>query len=196
MKKKKGTVKKAKGTSSKRHLPFAATGGTIPLYFYSKYGYHLHMKKSGNIPKLSDELIRENLRAVGSQLKEIRKILRLNQKEMAEKLHVSNTYVSDIETGKVNPSHTFFFKLSFVSNVSLDYLYHGLGEMFLKTEVARDPVKDRSENDIKSIDDLVWFMENSPLVYHQVIAFAASFRYDKEESIMKDLAKNRKDRDG
>ncbi len=154
------------------------------------------MKKSASIPKLSDELIRENLKAVGSRFKEIRKILRLSQKEIAEKLHVCNTYISDIESGKVNPSHTFFFKLSFVFNVSLDYLYHGLGEMFLKTQLPRDPGKDRSENNIKSIDDLVWFMENSPLFFHQVMGFAGSFRYDKEESIKKDLAKNRKDRDG
>jgi transcriptional regulator with XRE-family HTH domain len=154
------------------------------------------MKKSDSMPRLSDELIRENLRAVGSRLKEIRKILRLNQKEMADKLHTTNTYLSDIETGKVNPSHTFFFKLSFVFNVSLDYLYHGIGQMFLKTELDREPGKDRSESDIKKMDDLVWFMENSPLVFHQVMAFAGSFRYEYEESIMKDLAKNRKDRDG
>jgi transcriptional regulator with XRE-family HTH domain len=154
------------------------------------------MNKASSMTKLSDQIIRENLIAVGSRVKEIRKILTLNQKEMAEKLHASNTYISDIETGSVNPSHTFFFKLSFVFNVSLDYLYHGIGEMFLKTKVDSEPVKDRSENDIKTIDDLVWFMENSPLFLHQVMAFAGSFRYDHEESIMKDLEKNRKDRDG
>ncbi len=154
------------------------------------------MKKSANIPKLSDELIHENLRAIGSRLKEIRKILRLNQMEIADELHVSNTYISDIETGKVNPSHTFFFKLSFVFNVSLDYLYHGLGEMFLKTKLSRDPGKDMPKSDIKTIDDLVWFMENSPLCFHQFIASAARFRYDNDEIIMKDLEMNRKDRAG
>ena len=148
------------------------------------------------MPVLSDELVRKNLRAVGSRLKEIRKILRLNQKEMADKLHTTNTYLSDIETGKVNPSHTFFFKLSFVFNVSLDYLYHGIGEMFLRSKLDRAPGEDRSENDIKTMDDLIWFMENSPLVFHQVMAFAGNLRYERDESIMKDLAKNRKDRDG
>lgn len=83
--------------------------------------------------KKNEGIIRENIKEIGSRVKEVRKTIRLSQKQMADKLGIFNSYLSDIETGKGNPGHSFFFKISTIFKVNLNYLFLGKGEM-LKDE--------------------------------------------------------------
>ena len=64
------------------------------------------MNKSGRIDTEVDQLIRDNLKAIGARAKEIRRKLGLKQKTISEKLNVVNSYLSDIENGKGNPGQT------------------------------------------------------------------------------------------
>ena len=62
----------------------------------------------------------------------IRKNLNLSQKEMAEKLDVRQATISDIERGRTEMSNKIVSSLYRVYNVSLDWLYTGRGDMFIR----------------------------------------------------------------
>jgi transcriptional regulator with XRE-family HTH domain len=143
--------------------------------------------------KKNDDVIRENLKGIGTRIKEVRRTIRVTQKGMADKLGIFDSYLSDIETGKGNPGHAFFFKISSVFKVNLNYLLLGKGEMFSKPE--QTPEEETYIEDIKSIEDIVWYMKKSPLFFHQVIAFASKFHYEHEELIKKNIEKNRPKKD-
>ena len=132
-------------------------------------------------------MIRENLIAIGNRIKDIRKHLRITQKEMAAKLKMSACYLSEIEGGKGNPGHTFFYKLTTRYHVNLNYLFHGDGEMFTRKKFKKKIGKNENLGEIETIDELYWYLENSTLLRSQLIGFAAKFIYENEEIIRKNI---------
>jgi hypothetical protein len=40
---------------------------------------------------------------------------------------------------------------------------------------------------IETVEELVWYIENSPLFMHTIIGFATKFLYDNETIIKKDI---------
>lgn len=144
-----------------------------------------------NLDTNIDDLIRDNLKDIGARIKDIRKRLRILQLEMALTLNSANTYLSDIETGKGNPGHAFFFKLAKLYNVNLNYLFLGKGDMFLNNTTPND-TDDRYCPIITSLEDISWYMERSPLFRHQVLGFASRFRYENEKIIDQDMENFRK----
>jgi transcriptional regulator with XRE-family HTH domain len=144
---------------------------------------------------MTEELIQENRKDIGTRIKAIRKTLRLNQKEMAEKLNTLNTYISEIETGKGNPGHTFFFKFAYTFSVSLNFLFFGQGDMFLETDPKIEPGENKPPEKITSTADLVWYLENSPMFYHNIIGLATKFKYENEEIIKRDIEENQPSED-
>ena len=107
----------------------------------------------------------------------------------------SPCYLSEIENGKGNPGHAFFYKMSTQYNVNLDYLFHGTGEMFKRVKLKNNPKEDEYINEIETIDDVNWYLENSPLLRSQVIGFAAKFKCDNEAIIKKNIKRNREKKD-
>lgn len=154
----------------------------------------------GTTKKEEDTAVQKNLEEIGGRVKAIRKELRLKQTEMAEKLGTFYSYISAVEKGKANPGHGFFFKISTIYNVNLNYLFHGKGEMFLSDKT--DEPEKLSERAIKDYllilkqfdqmdpDFMLWIMEYSPLFYHNVIGFAFRFWYDNEKAISREVEKN------
>ncbi len=59
---------------------------------------------------------------MGTRIREARKRLHLTQDNLAEKLDVSLTYISEIERGLKMPSMQLFIKLVEILDVSADYL--------------------------------------------------------------------------
>ena len=143
---------------------------------------------------------RKNLIEIGQRVKKIRLQLGLSQKEMAGELQVPNSYLSDIECGKGNPGHLLFFKLTTRFDVSLDYLFHGSGETFLnsqtKKEAKEETAEDQYVDEIKTIEDLVWYLKNSSIFFHQIMALASRFQYENEETIKKNIEKLRSKKTG
>ncbi len=136
-------------------------------------------------------MIKENLKKIGNRIKEIRKNLRLTQKELASELKMSACYLSEIESGKGNPGHSFFYKISTRYNVNLNYLFHGESEMYTRIKYKKRPGEDGNLDELETIEDLFWYLDNSPLVKIQVIGFAAKFKYENEEIIKKNLERHR-----
>jgi transcriptional regulator with XRE-family HTH domain len=70
----------------------------------------------------------------GERLKDIRFVLRLSQKQMAEKLGIKSQSISKVESDSGNFSIDVYVKLVELFNVNLNWLLAGNGEMFISTE--------------------------------------------------------------
>jgi transcriptional regulator with XRE-family HTH domain len=56
----------------------------------------------------------------GTKIKELRKQKGINQKNLAKMAEISNSYLSDIEVGRTNPSLKTLFKIAKVLEVDLN----------------------------------------------------------------------------
>ena len=63
-----------------------------------------------------------NKLTMGDRIKEARKLQNLTQEQLAEKVNITLTYISEIERGLKTPSMQVFIKLVEVLDVSADYL--------------------------------------------------------------------------
>ena len=64
---------------------------------------------------------------MGKRIQERRKKMGVHQYELAEKVGITNTHLSAVEHGKVNPSLGTFLKICEELNVTPDELLLGLG---------------------------------------------------------------------
>ena len=62
------------------------------------------------------------IKDVGARIREARKLLKLSQAELAEKLQISPSHMSDIENGKKNIGLDIFMRLTEALQVSADWL--------------------------------------------------------------------------
>jgi transcriptional regulator with XRE-family HTH domain len=77
-----------------------------------------------------------DLKVVGERVAAVRAALNLRQNQFAQKLHVSQSFLSYIEKGQRKPS--FEFLISMLSNlqVNLHWFFTGQGEMFMVDDSA------------------------------------------------------------
>lgn len=68
---------------------------------------------------------------MNERLKELRKTLKLTQKEFGEKIGVTNFTISDIEKGKLSLTERNLNLICERFNVNKEWLKNGTGEMFL-----------------------------------------------------------------
>ena len=63
--------------------------------------------------------------AIGSRLREARNMVKLTQEQLAEKVGIGTTYISDIERGAKFPRLSLFIKIVDALGVSSDYILRG-----------------------------------------------------------------------
>lgn len=63
--------------------------------------------------------------AIGSRLREARNKVKLTQEQLAEKVGIGTTYISDIERGAKFPSLSLFIKIVDALGVSSDFILRG-----------------------------------------------------------------------
>ncbi len=148
------------------------------------------MKGKRNALKIDKNI----LITIGERILEIRRHLKINQKEFAASLDMSPSYLSSIESGNGNPGVGFFFRLSTVYNVSLDYLFHGIGSIFKNHERKKPGDEKEFIDNIDTFDDIQWLMENSPMFSSTIIGYCNKFLYENEEIIKRNIDKCRKKR--
>jgi transcriptional regulator with XRE-family HTH domain len=129
----------------------------------------------------------EKLTGFGQRIKNIRKALRLNQKDFASPLNISSSFLSEIENGKYKPGFDFFKNILDQFNVNLHYLLTGQGEMFNQFE--KKPVKEIKNpfTSIESGEELLWYIDRSLLFKHTVLGFATKFLYDNKPHIKSEI---------
>jgi transcriptional regulator with XRE-family HTH domain len=145
------------------------------------------MKNNQTKNTLVKQMTKENLTEIGKRIKAIRTALKIKQKDLAEALDIAGCYLSELESGKANPCHAFFYKLSTRFGVSLDYLFHGDGDMFRAAKTIKEKEKDLEDDKTMNTENLVRLIEISPLFKYQVLGFAAKFRYENDSIIKQDI---------
>lgn len=115
------------------------------------------------------------------RLKAIRKAITMNQRDLAKKLEISCTSISEMEKGKYKPNFDFMYKLVKEYRVNLNYLMFGEGEMFM----GEKPVSNNGGYAANS-EDVKWLFhhfERSPLVQYYLLSTYTTF-YHKEKEII------------
>lgn len=123
----------------------------------------------------------------GERIRKIRKAQRLSQKEFAEVMGYSASYISVIESGHKRPNVAFIEKLLLIYKINLNYLITGRGEKYLPDDEM--PVKERQEKAsiIKTIPDLMYYLKRSQLFEYAVMSFAIKYHQENAKIIEKTM---------
>jgi transcriptional regulator with XRE-family HTH domain len=98
---------------------------------------------------------------IGQRIREIRKKLKIQQKDMAAAMNIAASYLCDIENGKGNPGPEFFVRLATQFNINLNYLFIGAPDMFTDAEKKVQKQEVDLEDDVDTIEKVAWLMEHS-----------------------------------
>lgn len=141
---------------------------------------------------MKDDILKPGeLVGLGKRLIRVREHLGLKQKQLAEDLGLSSSYLSDIEKGKSNPGFNFLMRLYRKYKVSLDWLLIEEGDMFCGVglkEKGRLPefnFGDQTERVIEMLD----IMDKSPFFLSYMMSQYIKSFYEYENVINKDLEK-------
>jgi transcriptional regulator with XRE-family HTH domain len=133
-------------------------------------------------------MTKDELVELGKRVRMIRKELHISQKDFARKIKISGSFLSEIEAGKSKPGYDFFYNISKICNAGIPYVLHGVGEMFTDIDYGPSISSKEPKNDIiESMDELLWNIERSPLLRHNVMGFAAKFIYDNKTAVNKEI---------
>jgi len=93
------------------------------------------------------------LSKVAQRIKELRKINKLSQEQLAEKADVHPTYIGKIERAEMNPSVVFLEKISKAFNISLSELLSFPDDKKIKS--ASSELFDKATELLKTTLDMV-----------------------------------------
>lgn len=65
------------------------------------------------------------------RIKEVRKELKMTQREFGETASIDRRYVAKVECGSQNPSFKFLRSISIKHKISLDWMLYGVGQIFV-----------------------------------------------------------------
>jgi transcriptional regulator with XRE-family HTH domain len=71
-------------------------------------------------------------KSIRRRLREIRKELKLTQREFGESSGIDRRYIAKVECGSQNPSFKFMRSISIKHKISLDWLLYGVGNKFVQ----------------------------------------------------------------
>ena len=118
---------------------------------------------------------------VGVRIRNIRKTLKLKQKEFVKKLHISDASLSDIENGKHNPNFDFLVNLAQEFNVNLDYVFFGKGEIFADHALSLPGRIEEFAVNVSDVRKFLYHFERSPFVqYAALTQFREIFTRSRE----------------
>lgn len=95
-----------------------------------------------------------NLKEIGKRIFLRRKELDLSQKELANKINVSNNHLSNIERGKSAPSFLLFLDICSVLKTNTDYIVSGTVYADLDDEIIQK-IKRCSDEDKRKISQII-----------------------------------------
>jgi len=97
----------------------------------SKYTerYHDHEVLSQDV--LDEQREADFFTQIRLRIKEVRKELKMTQREFGETASIDRRYVAKVECGSQNPSFKFLRSISIKHKISLDWLLYGVGQRFV-----------------------------------------------------------------
>jgi len=103
------------------------------------------------------------------RMKLIRQTLNLKQAELAKELNIAPATLSEWESGKYKPDFETIRLLSEKYNISLYYLIHGLGDMFLDPVVKDIMVSDRTHVNKEAFSEFLYYFVNSAVMQYYIM---------------------------
>ncbi|UCH92404.1 MAG: helix-turn-helix transcriptional regulator [Candidatus Aminicenantes bacterium] len=129
---------------------------------------------------------------IGKRLVELRKVLGIQQNEMADQVGMQSSYLCDLENGnKSNPGITQLYRISKKYGVSLDYLVLGEGEMFLPGKQDEEKKIDEFIPSFEGLADLTWLLKNSNFFKNLMLSQASKLYFENEEFIKMEIKRLR-----
>jgi transcriptional regulator with XRE-family HTH domain len=127
---------------------------------------------------------------LGKRIRQTRKKLGLTQGKFGESLGCGRSNISQIENGLFFPTSSFLADIKSNFNVSLDWLFSGVGSMFIEEKEENLDLLDFKEysNDIKT---MLQEMKNSKYIMHLVLAEFFEIKLKKNPSILELKKKTR-----
>jgi transcriptional regulator with XRE-family HTH domain len=126
---------------------------------------------------------------IGQRVIAVRKQMRLHQKEMAADLNISASYLCEIESGRAKPNIELLIKMVSLYNINLNYLVMGTGKMLLDGGQQMENESYDIDDGIESMEELIWFMENSKFFRTTIMSLANKTIISEREIIKKSWQK-------
>ena len=117
----------------------------------------------------------------------MRKELRLTQNEFAGAIGFSGSFVSDIESGRSRACYDFFLKVAEKFNVNLYYLILGTGTVLGNSQPRADLGDKEFGQPVESINELLWYVERSPMLRHTIFGHTSKFIYENHTILSKEI---------
>jgi transcriptional regulator with XRE-family HTH domain len=131
------------------------------------------------------------LKGIGQRLQNIRKTIKLNQKDFAGEMEISGASLSEIETGNSKPRIELYYNLTKKYNVNTDYLLHGKGEMFRGTGQRGATGIEKEDEFREFLENFLDYFEKSRWVRYAMMAHFTTLLEEKEFLIEKNIKKNK-----
>lgn len=133
---------------------------------------------------------KRGLAQVGERIKEIRRELRISQKEFAEKIEISGSFLSEVEANKSKPGYEFLNNIILTFNVNPLYLMTGKGNMFLKRDSGEWTVPDDEYGEFGAIvKKMLLYFKMSPQVKMAVLEFFQRYIHENKDLIEAEIKK-------
>ena len=126
----------------------------------------------------------KDIAAIGNRVKQVRKYLQIQQKDMAQKLGITNAHLSDIEKGKASPSIELLMKITNLYDMSLEYLFFGRGNMLYSDENSAAE-KFTFDASVTSTKKLIWMLNKSDYFSALVQGAAIKLMIEQNDFIQK-----------
>lgn len=135
-------------------------------------------------------------RDLGRRLREVRLDLGISQRELARRLGIANSFVSDMEAGRMGPGFYFLFLAGKYSKINPVYLLYGKGPKFIdleKPEKKEQPVEpkkhqlDEFGDDAPRVGKMLSFIKRSEVVKFAVLGFFSKFIVENKSVIDADI---------
>ena len=137
----------------------------------------------------------KEIAVIGKRIREVRKYLQLQQKDMAQKLGITNAHLSEIENGTASPSIELLYKITRTYRMRLDYLFFGKGKMFYDAPGKKSPEKFTFDSSVNSREKLIWMLKKSDYFSLLVQGAASKIMIEEAGFIMNTLLQDNKNTD-
>ncbi|MDQ1351406.1 MAG: Helix-turn-helix protein, partial [Acidobacteriota bacterium] len=131
--------------------------------------------------------------AFGKRLREIRKTLDSQQKDFAEELEISGSFLSEVEKGKAKPGYDFLKNLIVKFDINPMYLFKGESPMFTRDIQEPEPTGLRIEiTDNKDIfEEMFWYFKHVPAIKYSIFEYFKNYLFEHKEMINYELKKSK-----
>ena len=126
---------------------------------------------------------------IGLRIQIVRKKLNLLQKDFASSLDISNASLSEMEAGNAKPRFELIYNITKRYNVNLNYLLHGVGDIFMPNEISQQGTFEITPSHRAFFKEFFYYFNCSHLVRTAMMNYFRTYILEKESLIKKDIIK-------